>query len=167
MKMRGLSLSLKGRDPWAGIRIIGALVVANALILGLFELPRAEARQIDNIIVHHTASEDVSAITIDAWHLKRGWDGIGYHFVIRSNGTVEPGRSIEKIGAHAKGRNAHSIGIALTGYDEFTLEQKTALTKLIKELCKKYPIESIERHHEECPGTGLDIESLAKYILKK
>jgi hypothetical protein len=104
-------------------------------------------------VLHHTASHDVSASTIDKWHKQRGWDGIGYHFVIRANGSVEKGRSLNKSGAHAKGRN-HYIGIALTGYDTFTDAQIKSLNALIKRL----GITHVERHHEQCPGMGLTIK---------
>jgi hypothetical protein len=71
------------------------------------------------------------------------------------------------VGAHAKGRNAHSIGIALIGYDEFTLLQKMSLTHLIEELNGNGEIKHIERHHEKCPGKGLQVEAMAKYLLQK
>lgn len=106
-------------------------------------------------VIHHTASHDVSASTIDQWHKARGWDGIGYHYVIRSNGDIETGRDITKQGAHAKRRNNY-VGIALTGYDTFTPEQVEALKVLLKTL----EVSRIERHHEECPGVGLDIEKI-------
>ncbi|MEN6325745.1 MAG: N-acetylmuramoyl-L-alanine amidase [Syntrophomonas sp.] len=68
------------------------------------------------IILHHSASPDVGAAEIHSWHLQKGWAGIGYHFVIRANGSVERGRPLETIGAHAgPGVNGFSIGICLTG----------------------------------------------------
>lgn len=106
-------------------------------------------------VIHHTASHDVSAETIDQWHKERGWDGIGYHFVIRANGNIEAGRSLYKQGAHAKGRN-NWVGIVLTGYDDFTNAQRTSLKNLIAQL----KISHIEAHHEQCPGVGLNLEEL-------
>lgn len=73
-------------------------------------------RKIIRIIVHCAATPaDVSARTIDKWHKARGWSGIGYHHVIRRDGTIEPGRPPSKIGAHTKGNNRDSIGICLAG----------------------------------------------------
>ena len=80
-------------------------------------------RQIDHIIVHCSytpPSMDIGAETIREWHTLpkpkgRGWSDIGYHWVIRRNGTVEAGRSEERAGAHAKGYNQDSIGICLIG----------------------------------------------------
>ena len=119
------------------------------------------AGQVDTTkaVIHHTASHDVSAKTIDQWHKERGWDGIGYHYVIRANGVVENGRPIWKKGAHAKGRNGQ-VGIVLTGYDRFTSAQVASLSKLIRRL----GIKSISRHHDKCPSEGLDIEKLRKEL---
>ena len=106
-------------------------------------------------VIHHTASHDVSAETIDQWHKERGWDGIGYHYVIRKDGTIEKGRDTSKKGAHAKGRN-NWIGIALTGYDKFTDAQIISVKKLLHDRHILY----IERHHAQCPGKGLKLKGL-------
>ena len=107
-------------------------------------------------VIHHTDSHDVPASTIDDWHKERGFSGIGYHLVIRKDGTVEIGRSMTKKGAHALGRNDR-IGIVLTGYNEFTDAQKNTLKKVLLEL----GVDSIQGHHENCPGPGLSLEDAA------
>ena len=111
-------------------------------------------------VIHHTAGSkitdrDLSVAEIDIMHKRRGWDGIGYHFVIQKDGTINKGRHIYKQGAHAKGRNLY-IGIALTGYEEFSQSQIESLKRLLRGLNIKH----IERHHEECPGPGLDVEKI-------
>jgi len=115
----------------------------------------AELKSMDytKAVIHHSASPDVSAKVIDQWHKQRGFDGIGYHFVIRQSGAIEKGRVLNKIGAHAKGRN-HYIGICLTGYDTFTTAQIKSLITLLNDLKITY----IERHHELCPGKGLNLD---------
>ncbi len=130
---------------WWILLLIPSLIV-------LFSVNLAHAKPVDTTkaVIHHTASPDVSASTIDKWHKERGWDGIGYNYVIRKDGTIEKGRSLNKQGAHAKGRN-HYVGIALTGYDTFTPEQEDSLTDLIQEL----GIIHIEPHHKNCPGPGM------------
>jgi len=110
-------------------------------------------------VIHHTDSHDVGVEVIDQWHKERGWDGIGYHYLIRANGVVEVGRKSTKRGAHAKGRN-HYIGIALTGRDNFTEEQIKGLMNLLEFL----KIEQIENHHDKCPGRGLDLEGIAEEL---
>ena len=108
------------------------------------------------IVVHHTASPAWTTVEkIDQWHKERGWDGIGYHYVIYVDGSVHEGRSLSKVGAHAKGRNATHIGIALVGYDSFTPAQITALEGLVDKLGLP-----AERHHKDCPGGGVDVEGL-------
>ena len=75
-------------------------------------------RQISEIIVHCAATPEGKHFTvadIDAWHKKRGFRCIGYHFVIYLDGSVHEGRAIEEVGAHCLGHNANSIGICYIG----------------------------------------------------
>ena len=116
-------------------------------------------------VIHHTGGPDRGVDAIRKYHMEvRGWDDIGYHYVIRKDGTIEAGRPISERGAHAlTGRpysRNHYIGIALTGINDFTDRQYASLKLLIKRL----PIKHIERHHEECPGWGLDVEAIAKEL---
>ena len=119
------------------------------------------------IIVHHSASPDVSAATIHDWHLRRGWAGIGYHFVVRSDGSIERGRPVDMIGAHASGYNSRSIGICLVG--DFTIYKPTpqqiqAARELIAVLKKSYPDVVVIGHKAvaatACPGHYLDVTEL-------
>lgn len=112
------------------------------------------------VIVHHSASGDVSAATIHGWHRGQGWLGIGYQFVIRSDGTIERGRAEWSIGSHSgPGANGDSIGVCLTG--DFTKhppaeQQMLALVELIKYLRGKYGNLSVIGHKDvmatACPG---------------
>lgn len=76
-------------------------------------------RKIDTIIIHCAATYpkmDIGAEEIREWHTRdNGWSDIGYHFVIRRDGTVEAGRPVEQPGAHCKNHNARSIGVCLVG----------------------------------------------------
>lgn len=70
------------------------------------------------IIVHCAytpPSMDIGRDDIDRWHREKGWMGIGYHAVIRRDGTVENGRPLYKQGAHVRAMNAKSKGICLIG----------------------------------------------------
>lgn len=112
------------------------------------------------IILHHTASADVSAATIHGWHLNQGWSGIGYHFVIRANGLIERGRPEWAIGSHSgPAGNGDSIGVVLTGNFEIgapSTAQMIALTKLINELRGRYGNLAVMGHKDmmatACPG---------------
>lgn len=61
------------------------------------------------------AAQDVSARDIDGWHRARGWDGIGYHIVIRRSGAVELGEDLARVGAHTTGHNYDSVGVCMVG----------------------------------------------------
>ena len=70
------------------------------------------------IVIHCTATPPNMIVTkelVDSWHKARGWSQIGYHFLIRRNGFVEVGRHPDEVGAHCKGHNYESIGVALAG----------------------------------------------------
>jgi N-acetyl-anhydromuramyl-L-alanine amidase AmpD len=58
---------------------------------------------------------DVDAEQIRGWHKAKGWSDIGYHWLIRRDGTLEKGRDESVKGAHASGYNSTSIGVALAG----------------------------------------------------
>ena len=75
-------------------------------------------RKIDLIVIHCSATRadrDFTEDDLDVCHRRRGFNGVGYHFYIRKNGDIKTTRAIEKVGAHAKGHNAHSIGICYEG----------------------------------------------------
>lgn len=118
-------------------------------------------RKITEIIVHCTATpegRDVSVDTIRRWHVSgNGWSDIGYHYVIGLDGTVNPGRHVERTGAHCTGHNAHSIGVCYVGglapdghtpRDTRTPSQRRALLGLLRELKKKYPGAAIRGHRD-------------------
>jgi N-acetyl-anhydromuramyl-L-alanine amidase AmpD len=132
-------------------------VIPTGLIFG----PLSPRRLTRRIIVHHSASPDVSAATIHTWHLQQKWSGIGYHFVIRRDGSIEAGRPMEMIGAHAGPEvNGDSIGICLTGnFMDYTPtgQQVEALIQLVSYLRELYPDKlEVWQHKDvaatECPG---------------
>lgn len=128
----------------------------------------AERSYTDQIVVHHTGVNDIdaSAEQIHGWHLNNGWSGIGYHYVIRKDGTIERGRPEWAIGSHAYGENSHTIGIHLSGDFEQaypTDKQIEKLAMLIADIADRYGI-PIDRNHvvghgelmsTDCPGNNL------------
>jgi N-acetylmuramoyl-L-alanine amidase len=114
------------------------------------------------IIIHCSASDNIAhdnIETIDRWHRERGWSGVGYHFFIRSNGTIELGRPLWKVGAHVRGHNHDSIGICLSGIDDFSYQQLDSLEKLVKDLMYAFNISvnNVYGHYEldnkkSCPN---------------
>ena len=130
-------------------------------------------RGITKIIVHCSATpdgRDVTAADIRKWHMAKDWMDIGYHYVIRLDGTVEEGRNINLSGAHTKGYNAGSIGICYIGGCDENLEPKDtrtepqmyALYNLLKDLTKVYKNASLHGHNEfsrkACPSFSVKDE---------
>lgn len=142
------------------------------------------SRYIDEIIIHCTATKEgkpCSSDQINAAHKARRFSAykdakgrtryIGYHFIIHPDGTIEACRPISKIGCHASGHNARSIGISYVGgldardtdgrmiKDTRTPQQKTSLIKLIKQLKNEYKtIKRVIGHRDTSPdlnGNGI------------
>ena len=129
-------------------------------------------RPLNEIIIHCTdtrpnwwsnKTSQEKTEEVRRWHVEdRGWSDCGYHFLIDRQGTVTTGRPLERVGAHVKGHNIGSIGIALLGghggsagdtfYDHFTEEQEWALEGLIISLTKDYPtISKVTGHNQYAP----------------
>ena len=71
-------------------------------------------RTINLIVVHCSATrvnQNFSIEDLEACHKARGFAEIGYHYYITKDGTLYPGRHEDKVGAHARHYNQHSIGI--------------------------------------------------------
>lgn len=77
--------------------------------------PLFKRNKTNRIILHHAQAKTCSVEDIHQWHLKKDWSGIGYHFLVRKDGTIYQGRPEDTIGAHAKGANHDSIGICAEG----------------------------------------------------
>jgi len=104
-------------------------------------------RPLHEIIIHCSATREGQNFTvkdIDKWHRQRGFTSIGYHYVVRLDGTVEQGRPLEKIDG-------------TTPKDTRTIAQRDALLKLCRDLVGKYPsIKRISGHNQyakkACPS---------------
>ena len=119
-------------------------------------------RTITLIIVHCSANRAGSALRmadIDNYHRSLGWIGCGYHYVIPTDGTIEPGRPEEMVGAHCKNHNRHSIGVCYIGglskdgkpADTRTDAQRIALRNLLERLRRRYPDALIVGHRDLDP----------------
>jgi len=138
-------------------------------------------KKTDFIIIHCASTKpsmDIGAREIDRWHRQRGFLKIGYHFVIRRDGSIETGRNLEDVGAHAVNYNSRSVGICLIGgVDEkmkpesnYTPEQWAALEKLVKYLkTKHYPDAQVIGHRNVDAGKAcpcFDVLSWWRGIVK-
>jgi N-acetyl-anhydromuramyl-L-alanine amidase AmpD len=110
---------------------------------------------------------DVTAEQIRGWHIERGWNDIGYHWLIRRDGTLEKGRDESVVGAHASGFNSSSIGVALAGgvdskmdaESNFTQAQYEAMFALKSDFDTRYKDAKHCGHNElsskECPSLNI------------
>ena len=126
-------------------------------------------RTITLIVIHCSAvkpDQFSSAAQIDSWHRKdRHYKfGIGYHYVVRRNGDIEPGRPEWMVGAHCLNHNKYSIGVCYEGglnargqpADTRTPAQKAAMLRLLQQLHQRYPRAVIVGHRDlthnrDCP----------------
>ena len=121
-------------------------------------------RIITLIILHCSATPEGRSLDFEACrrdHIRhRHFRDIGYHFYITRDGVVHTGRPLEQAGAHCKGHNRHSVGICYEGgldaaghpKDTRTVTQKEALTKLVRELKRRFPRALVVGHRDLDPG---------------
>lgn len=117
-------------------------------------------RAIEYIVIHCSATaegKEITAADVDKWHKAKGWDGIGYHFFIKLDGTIELGRRIKQIGSHVAGHNKNSIGICYAGgvetdnktpKDTRTKAQMESMKKLVQDLLKQFPTAKVVGHRD-------------------
>lgn len=126
---------------------------------------------IELLVVHCSDTDNnqnLSAIDIHEMHLSFGWEGIGYHKIIKRSGKIENGRPEFWVGAHVKGKNNISLGVCLIGTDNFTKNQFKSLERVLKKWKKLYPNAKIVGHRDTgktkktCPN--FDVISWSKKI---
>lgn len=116
-------------------------------------------KRTDYIVVHCAATPpnlDADVSDIDRWHKQKRWAGVGYHFVIKRDGTLQAGRGIEDLGAHVSGKNSISLGVCLIGgvnkagkaENNFTDAQFNMLRRVLAQLEKRYPRAKILGHRD-------------------
>lgn len=135
-------------------------------------------RDINTIIIHCSATPapmDIGVEEIREWHVEKGWSDIGYHYVIRRNGTLEAGRPLELQGSHVYGENSDSIGICLVGGTtasgdalfNFTSNQMLCLMNVVQNLSSTYSAK-VAGHRDfnskkECPC--FDVKQFFKEVI--
>jgi len=131
-------------------------------------------KKTEMIVVHCAATKpsmDIGYKEIRKWHVEdNGWDDVGYHYIIKRDGTVEVARAEAFQGAHAPAVNSKSIAICLVGgmaedgsaENNFTLEQFLSLKDLIKKIKMTNPniVEvvghcDVQDNKPNCPGFNL------------
>ena len=141
----------------------------------------ASERRWSAIIIHHSATESGNAAIFDKEHKERGWEGVGYDFVIGNGNDSGDGKvevtfrwSRQIQGAHAGGTpnnwaNEEGIGICLVGnFNENvpTPRQMLSLVELVRFLQQRYGIPTSNiyghggtpgAHQTDCPGKNFSM----------
>ena len=155
----------------------GADVTAGSSGLSAEVTGVANPRAWSLIVIHHSASKIGGAARFDEWHRAKGWEGVGYDFVI-GNGTDTADGLVEttfrwkeqKDGAHVAGWNEMAIGICLVGNFEETdptPAQMDALRMLVRYLRGRFgiPRERVLGHQQlnatACPGKRFSVRAVA------
>jgi hypothetical protein len=145
-------------------------------------IPAAPINPWQWIVIHHSATPSGCAASFDQAHRQKGWDELGYHFVI-GNGMGSPDGRVEvgprwvhqKHGAHAKTPdnrfNDYGIGICLVGnfdLDRPTSAQIRSLTRLTAYLMQTYHITAdhvlghCDAKPTDCPGRNMNVASIRR-----
>lgn len=139
--------------------------------------------KITHLVVHYSATyadQNLTVKDIDKMHRERGWQMVGYHYVIRRDGVIERGRPETMVGAHVANQNTGKIGICCIGgldratgpnkgVDNRTPEQIESLIRLLRDLLKRYPGAKVVGHRDlaptQCPG--FDVQAWWAKVQKK
>lgn len=120
-----------------------------------------DPKRVGLIVVHCAAtrpSQDFDVNDIRRMHLQRGFLDVGYHKIIKRDGTVQNGRPLDRQGAHAAGFNHLSVGVCMIGgvseddvripENNFTPEQFASLRDVLAELKTHFPEAEILGHRD-------------------
>lgn len=132
-----------------------------------YKLTPLNPNKINYIVVHHVEAANASPEEIDLWHKDFGWNGAGYNYYVRKDGTVYEMRG-DNVGSHCLNYNSQSYGIGCEGnYEtEITMqsEQYNSLLELIKWLKERFPNTQIVGHKElyatACPGIFFPLDKI-------
>ncbi|MCD6435375.1 MAG: N-acetylmuramoyl-L-alanine amidase [Clostridiales bacterium] len=138
-------------------------------------------RRINSIVLHCSATDyhkDYDAFDIDDWHEQRWGSGIGYHYVILLDGTIQEGRDVNYSGAHVKGHNRYSLGICYIGgvdennnptFDNMTELQYQSLMNLVTKISwnqNLIPFNDLYGHNE-FPGVIKDCPCMTMWKVRE
>ena len=147
--------------------------------------PPVKSKKWECIVIHHSATDFGGARRFDQGHKEKGWDDLGYHFVIGNgsdtrDGLVEVGPrwKEQRHGAHCRSPedyyNERGIGICLVGNfdrDKPSAAQTQSLSRLVRFLCRKYGIPASRvythggvTHQTRCPGKHFDLKALRRAV---
>lgn len=137
-----------------------------------FMYPLTPRKVTKYIVFHHAAASVCTIEDIHRWHLQRGWNGCGYNFFVRKDGSIYEGRGLNMLGAHCQDHNWESVGICAEGnynIDTMPDAQKSALIALGRYVREHYPNARPVGHRElnptACPGKNYPLEEIKERVL--
>lgn len=124
--------------------------------------PLSKRSATDLLILHHSGTTTCTPDGVHSSHVGNGWAGIGYHYLVRKDGTIYRGRPEDTVGAHAYGANSHSIGVCFEGNYEveptMPAAQLAAGQALVADIKRRWGITKVIGHKDvagsttDCPG---------------
>jgi N-acetyl-anhydromuramyl-L-alanine amidase AmpD len=152
-----VAIALTTLSTMGSIKVID---LTSSLPKGKGTYKKRKMSALTGIVIHHSASDFCNATDIANWHIKRGWPGIGYHFVIYADGTVNQTNELDTISYHVENKNTPNIGICLVGHLSYhapTPYQIASLKELITRINTLAGHNLVVRGHRdlqatECPG---------------
>jgi N-acetylmuramoyl-L-alanine amidase len=152
---------------------------------------RSITREVTEIVVHWTetySNSNIGSEEINKTHLALGLSGIGYHYVIRRDGSVQRGRPVNNQGQHAdiNGHNERSIGVVFVGginaptgtpnpleyksVNSLTRSQFTSFQEICKSFYRSFPGGQIIGHNDLDPledDPGFDVRDFCEDVFGK
>lgn len=136
-----------------------------------------QRKETNYIVVHCAAtrpSMDIGVREIRQWHKALGWLDVGYHYIIRRDGSIEQGRDVAVVGSHVAGHNSDSIGICLAGgvsekdvkipENNFTPEQFVSLENILRVTKRLYTKATVKGHRDFNPGKACPSFDVHKWL---
>jgi hypothetical protein len=117
----------------------------------------------DSIVIHHSGNHGrKNPKEIEAEHRgRKGYDDVGYHYLLHPDGRIFEGRSILHKGSHVAKANSHKIGILMMGdYDEQWWDDDDELTHAHLQKLKDL-IATLKRHFTGMKYLGGHLEFAA------
>jgi len=152
---------------------------------------RSITREVTEIVVHWTetySNTNIGSEEINKTQIALGLDGIGYHYVIRRDGSVQRGRPVNNQGQHAdvNGHNERSIGVVFVGginaptgtpdpleyksVSSLTRSQFTSFQEICKAFYRTFPGGQILGHNDLDPledDPGFDVRDFCEDLFGK
>lgn len=131
--------------------------------------PLGKRGSTDLLILHHSGTTTCTPDGVHSAHISNGWAGIGYHYLVRKDGTIYRGRPENTVGAHACGANSHSIGVCFEGnyqVDSMPSAQLVAGQKLVSDIKQRWGIAKVIGHKDvagsttDCPGLNFPFAAI-------